>query len=466
MTFSKQQLERLLGVALERGGDFAEVYVEKKSVNICSMEEKKVEDVSSGTVGGVGVRLIADDQTYYAYTSEFTFDAVEHCARTVAQTQNYKALVTDIVLNKANINTRPDTVIAPDDVEMEEKIALIKKADTYSWSRDERIIQVKVIYGDVTQDVEIANSDGIHILDTRIRTKMIVQVIAQDDDGNIQSGYDAVGAAAGFEFMRSNDPEAVAEQAVRRVLLTLTASPAPAGKMTVVMSSEAGGTMVHEACGHGLEADLVEKGLSVYGGKIGEQVASTLVTVIDDGTMESRYGSSQYDDEGVPCQKNVLIENGILKGYMNDRLSAKKLGMQLSGNGRRESYKHKPVTRMTNTYIAPGPHDAEEIIKEVKKGLFARKMGGGQVNTATGDFVFEVSEGYMIEDGKIGKAVKGATLTGNGPEVLKNIDRVGNDLGYSIGTCGKDGQGVPVADAQPTIRIPELVVGGVVEEEE
>lgn len=466
MTFSKKQLERLLGVALERGGDFAEVYVEKKSVNICSMEEKRVEDVSSGTVGGVGVRLIADDQTYYAYTSEFTFDAVEHCARTVAQTQNHKALVMDIVLNKANINKRPETVIAPDDVEMEEKIALIKKADVYCWSRDERIIQVKVIYGDVTQDVEIANSDGIHILDTRIRTKMIVQVIAQDDDGNIQSGYDAVGAAAGFEFMRSNDPEAVAGEAVRRVLLTLTASPAPAGKMTVVMSSEAGGTMVHEACGHGLEADLVEKGLSVYGGKIGEQVASTLVTVIDDGTMDSRYGSAQYDDEGVPCQKNILIENGILKGYMNDRLSAKKLGVQLSGNGRRESYKHKPVTRMTNTYIAPGQHDANEIIKEVKKGLFARKMGGGQVNTATGDFVFEVSEGYLIEDGKIGKAVKGATLTGNGPEVLKNIDRVGNDLGYSIGTCGKDGQGVPVADAQPTIRIPELVVGGVVEEEE
>jgi len=391
---------------------------------------------------------------------------VEHCAKTVAQTQNQETTGAEINLNKANLNKRPASVIAPDEVEMDEKINLIKKADAYSWSRDERIVQVKVIYGDVTQDVEIANSDGIHILDTRIRTKLIVQIIAQDDEGNIQSGYDALGASAGFEFMRSNDPETVAEQAVRRVLLTLTASPAPAGKMTVVMSSEAGGTMVHEACGHGLEADLVEKGLSVYGGKIGEQVASALVTVIDDGTMEERYGSAEYDDEGVPCQKNVLIENGILKGYMNDRLSAKKLGVELSGNGRRESYKHKPVTRMTNTYIAPGLHDPEEIIKEVKKGFFARKMGGGQVNTATGDFVFEVSEGYLIEDGKIGKAVKGATLTGNGPEVLMNIDRVGNDLGYSIGTCGKDGQGVPVADAQPTIRIPELVVGGVVEEEE
>ncbi|QRN86548.1 TldD/PmbA family protein [Clostridia bacterium] len=466
MTFNKKQLERLLEITLERGGDFAEIYEEKKSVNLCSMEEKKIEDVSSGTVGGVGVRLIANDQTYYAYTSEFSYEAVENCAKAVAQTQKGKGPVNKIKLDEINVIQKKDTLIDPEDVEMDEKIELIRKADSYCWSRDERIIQVKVVYGDVTQNVVIANSEGVYVQDKRVRTKLIVQIVAQDEDGNIQSGYDAIGASTGFEFMRSNNPEKVAEQALRRVQLLLSASPAPAGKMTVVMSSEAGGTMVHEACGHGLEADLVEKGLSVYGGKIGELVASPLVTVIDDGTMENRYGSATYDDEGAPCQKNILIENGILKKYMTDRLSAKKMGAEPSGNGRRESYKHKPVTRMTNTYIAPGPHDPEEIVKEVEYGFFARKMGGGQVNTATGDFVFEVSEGYMIENGKIGRPVKGATLTGNGPEVLMKIDRVGNDLGYSIGTCGKDGQGVSVADAQPTIRIPELIVGGVVEEEE
>jgi len=232
--------------------------------------------------------------------------------------------------------------------------------------------------------------------------------------------------------------------------------------MTVVMSSEAGGTMVHEACGHGLEADLVQKGLSVYRGKLGQKVAADGVSVIDDATLEVKYGSFSFDDEGNYGEKTVLIDNGRLVRYMYDRLTARKDGTQSTGNGRRESYQHKPIPRMSNTFIAPGQDDPHDIIESTKYGLLVKKMGGGQVNTTNGDFVFEVQEGYIIEDGKIKYPVRGATLTGNGPHVLQNVDRIGNDLGFAIGVCGKDGQGVAVADAQPTIRIKELVVGGTV----
>lgn len=221
--------------------------------------------------------------------------------------------------------------------------------------------------------------------------------------------------------------------------------------------------MIHEACGHGLEADLVQKQLSVYAGKIGQKVASELVTVIDDATLPNKYGSFSYDDEGNPSQRTVLIENGILKGYMYDYLTAKKEGKTSTGNGRRESYRDRPIPRMTNTFIAPGNSDPEEIIRSVEKGFYVKKMGGGQVNTTNGDFVFDVTEGYLIEKGQITEPVRGATLTGNGPEVLQMIDMVGNDQGFAIGTCGKDGQGVPVSDAQPTIRIPELTIGGLLD---
>lgn len=463
MRYNKNELEDILSLAMRHGGDFAEVFVEEKVLNSIGTEEKRVEQVNAGQGGGVGVRLIVSDKTYYAYTSDYELDSVKACALTVSKASLEGSLVTKFNLDKEESFSQKKDLILPDEVEVGEKIALVKLADEHCWQKDPRIVQVKVIYGDVTQKVVIANTDGDYVKDQRIRVKFIVQVVARDSQGRIQSGYDAIGAAAGYEFMQDSDVVAVADTAANRALMLLEAVPAPAGKMTVVMSSEAGGTMVHEACGHGLEADLVEKGLSVYAGKIGQLVANERVSVIDDGTMCGRYGTTTFDDEGTRCQKNVLIDHGVLKAYMTDRLTAKKMKIPLTGNGRRESYRHKPVTRMTNTYIAPGKDDPEEMIREVKRGFFAKKMGGGQVNTATGDFVFEVSEGYLIENGKITKPVKGATLTGNGPLVLRMIDRVGSDLGYSIGTCGKDGQGVPVADAQPTIRIPELIVGGLAE---
>lgn len=264
----------------------------------------------------------------------------------------------------------------------------------------------------------------------------------------------------GFELFDLHPPEEVAEVATGRSLLMLSARKAPMGRMAVVISSEAGGTMIHEAIGHGLEADLTQQGLSVFSKKMGERVASSLVTVVDDPTLPQKRGSYAFDDEGVASQRTLLVEEGILKGYLYDRLTALKEGIPSTGNGRRESYHHKPIPRMSNTLIVPGKTKPEEIIRSVEKGLFVKKMGGGQVNTVNGDFVFEVSEGYLIEKGMITEPVRGAILTGNGPQILKEIDRVGDDLGFGIGTCGKDGQGVPVSSAQPTLRIPELVVGG------
>lgn len=240
----------------------------------------------------------------------------------------------------------------------------------------------------------------------------------------------------------------------------LEAEKAPAGEAAVVLSSSAGGTMIHEAIGHGLEADIIQKGASKYCGKISKKIASPLITVIDDPTLPNKRGSYRFDDEGNPSRKTILVKGGILKSYLYDYLTAKKDKINPTGNGRRESYHYRPIPRMSNTYIASGKSDPEEIIKSTKKGLFVKKMGGGQVDSVNGDFVFEVEEGYLIEDGKITKPVRGATLIGNGPEILKEIDMVGNDLGFEIGTCGKEGQGVPISDGQPTLRIPKIIVGG------
>jgi TldD protein len=295
--------------------------------------------------------------------------------------------------------------------------------------------------------------------DERTRIRFTVNAVAAEG-AVIQTGFEALGTTVGFSTsFKEHPPEELAFAAAQRASALVRAKPAPAGRMPVVLSGEAGGTMVHEACGHGLEADLVQKGLSVYGGKTG-QVAAESVTVIDDATLPGKYGSYLFDDEGVRSRPVVLIENGCLKDFLYDRKTAVKEGRESNGHGRRESYQHKPIPRMANTYIDSGKVPPEEIIRQVKSGLLVRKMGGGQVNTTNGDFVFEVAEGYLIRDGDVGRLVRGATLTGNGPGVLKSVAMVGKDLGFTIGTCGKDGQGVPVSDAQPTLLIPEMIVGG------
>jgi TldD protein len=278
----------------------------------------------------------------------------------------------------------------------------------------------------------------------RIYTLALIQVIAADGDV-LQTGYEPVGGLMGFELFEENSFEEIAEKAAQKAVAMLSAKKAPGGRMPVVISSEAGGTMIHEAIGHGLEADLVQQGLSIYSNKIGQRIASPLITIIDDSTLPNKRGSFQFDDEGTNS---------------HSRLTAIKDGISPTGNGRRQSYKYRPIPRMSNTFIAQGSESPDEILRSVDKGFYVKKMGGGQVNTVTGEFVFEVSEGYLIDKGQIGEPVRGATLIGNGPEILNSIDMVGNDIGFAIGTCGKDAQGIPVSDAMPTIRIPEMVVGG------
>jgi TldD protein len=449
----------LLKTALAGGGEFADIFFEQGTSTSVVCEGGKVERVLAGTDRGVGIRVIADLRTAYAYTNEVSERSLLQLAETVKRAVRGKRF-------ESPINMRPKAVAAsfpivqpPAGVPLAAKVSLASMAEKTARLSDHRVRHVMVVYRDTTTTIQVANSYGEFREAQRTGTIFLVQTVAADGDV-VQTGYEPIGGFRGFELVDGGIVEEVARKSVKRAVSLLSAPKAPGGMMPVVLSSEAGGTMVHEAIGHGLEADLAQSGLSVYTGKIGEQVASPLVTVIDDATIPNARGSFAFDDEGVDAQKTILVENGILKGYMYDQLSAMKSGCTSTGNGRRESYQVKPIVRMTNTLIAPGTSQPMDIVRAVDRGLFVKKMGGGQVNTVNGDFVFEVSEGYRIESGQIGDLVRGATLTGNGPDILRKITMVGNDLGFGIGTCGKEGQGVPVADAQPTLLIREITVGG------
>ena len=456
----QQILKEVLGVALSNGGDFADIFVEQKRATGIGMEAGKIERVQSGLDAGAGIRVLSGEATAYAYTNDISKKGLAEAAQIASHAAKGGKKDVNIDLTAIQPLVNFEFKQRPEDIKTEEKVSIVKAAEKAARSVDEqKIKQVIVGYGDSVQQVVMANSNGNYVEDERIRTRMVVNVVASDGE-TIQTGYDAAGSLCGFELFERYNPEEIARQAAGRAVRMLTARPAPAGKMPVVMAGEAGGTMVHEACGHGLEADLTQRHLSVYADKKGQQVASELVTVVDDATLPDRYGSYRFDDEGVPSRKVTLIEKGMLTDYLYDRLTAAKEGRDSNGHGRRESYQHKPIPRMGNTFIAPGSMEPEKIIRETQRGPLVKKMGGGQVNTTTGDFVFDVAEGYLIKDGEIGPMVRGATLTGNGPEVLKIVDMVGSDLGFTIGTCGKDGQGAPVSDAQPTMHIPEMVVGG------
>ena len=370
-----------------------------------------------------------------------------------------KEFLEDIALKEVRPHFISKVVNSLDNTAISDKIALVNISNDVVWKADSHIVQAKVLYKDETKNIIMANSEGEYAKSYKSQVVFLVQVVLKDGDV-LQTGYEVIGGISGFEFFDTESVEEASLRAVRRGVKALKAKPVKAGTMPVILSSEAGGTMIHEAVGHGLEADIVEMGLSVYKGQVGKKIASDLITVIDDATIPGKRGSFSFDDEGTHSKKNVLIENGILKGYMYDRLTAMKENAVSTGNGRRESYRKRPIVRMTNTLIMPGESRPEDIIRSVDNGLYVLKMGGGQVNTVNGDFVFEVLEAHMIRNGEIAEPVRGATLTGNGPEVLRIIDMLGDDLGYAIGTCGKDGQGAPVADAQPTLRIPGLIVGG------
>jgi TldD protein len=455
-------VERILKKALSGGGDFSEIFAEKKTGTVISSEAKRIEKFNLNIDFGIGLRVVKKDVSAYAFTNDI--NSLSELASTVAESIKSGGKGDVVSLVKRSAQEVTQAKILSSSVDPEKKIALVKSAEEYAWKHDRRVVQARVMYSDSNRQVFIANSNGFACEDNTGAVIFLVQCVVSD--GRImETGYEPMGGARGFEIFEEVSPEEIARRAVMRAIQTLTARSAPAGLMPVVLSSEAGGTMVHEAIGHGLEADFAGQGLSVYSGKLGEQVASTAITVIDDGTLPGRRGSIGCDDEGTLSERTVLVENGILKSYMTDLISAAKYDLRPTGNGRRESFRHRPVPRMTNTIIAPGKETPDDILRMAEKGLYVKKMGGGQVNPVTGDFVFEVSEGYMIEKGHTGEAIRGATLIGNGPKILLSIEHVGSDLGWGIGTCGKDGQGVPVGDAQPTLLIPEITVGGKIHEE-
>lgn len=463
----KDILAEVLDQALRKGGDFAEIYIEEKQASNVICEDDRIEKINSGREKGAGIRVVKDGNTAYVYTNDLSKESLIKAANVASHALNKENHELKREINLTVKEPKFDIKYKrfPDAVSFDEKIEKVLEANKVARSVGEEIRQVTIAAGDIHKQIQIANTDGDYVEDERVRVRLIASTVAYRD-GLIQTGYESAGGVIGWEILEKVSFEELGEKAANLSIKMLDANPAPAGRMPVVMSAEAGGTMVHEACGHGLEADLVQKGLSVYKNKMGQKVAADEVTVIDDATIDNKYGTYRFDDEGVGGERTILIQDGYLTNYMYDRLTAQKEGKTSTGNGRRESYQHKPIPRMSNTFIASGSSDPEEIIKSTKHGLFVKKMGGGQVNTTNGDFVFEVQEGYIIEDGEIKYPVRGATLSGNGPIALNEIDRVGKDIGYAIGTCGKDGQGVPVADAQPTIRIKQLTVGGTAHDEE
>ncbi|MBF0343280.1 MAG: TldD/PmbA family protein [Nitrospirae bacterium] len=449
----------LISTALSSGGEYADVYFEHKTPLSILMEDQRIEKISTGTECGVGIRVIFGSGTAYAYTNDMDAKSLHECAMTVSRAVKHGKASQIVDLTRLRPAVDFEILQPPDTVPMDRKIALITRANGAVRKTSDEIVQVSVSYMDNVKNILIANSEGNMCEETRVQTLFVINVIARQDSV-IQTGYETVGGSLGFELFEGFDVEGFALKAANRAVTMLGVRRVPGGRMPVVISSEAGGTMIHEAIGHGLEADLAQQGLSVYSGKMGQLIASPLITVIDDGTLAGKRGSYRFDDEAAGSQKNVLVKDGVLKQYMYDRLTAMRDGVVSTGNGRRQSYQARPIPRMTNTYLAPGSSLVDDIIRTTPNGLFVKKMGGGQVNTVTGDFVFDVQEGFLIKDGMIDEPVRGATLCGNGPAVLNSIDMIANDLGFAIGTCGKDGQGVPVSDAMPTVRIPDIVVGG------
>ncbi len=455
-----RDVERALRTALSRGGDWAELFWERSETLQLILDDGRIEDAITGVDQGAGVRVVHGELTAYANGNVTDADDVMAIAGRAARGVADESALHEGARLAPDELPRPHSVaIDPRTVRVERKVALLRLANDVARAHDPRVRQATVSYSESVQEVLVANSDGVHRTDTRVRVNLAVNVVAKDGDV-LESGFEAVRGTLGFEMLTDDAVADAAEKAARRAVRSVGAEPAPAGTYTVVLSSEAGGTLIHESVGHGLEADLNLKGLAVYAGRIGQKVASELITVIDDGRDPGQRGTAAMDDEGAPTQRTVLIEKGVLRTYLSDRKHAEKLGIRRSGNARRESFRHLPICRMTNTMIASGDSDPDEIVRSVKDGIFVRKMGGGQVDVVSGNFAFEVTECYRIRDGKLAEPLRGATLVGQGPKLMSEIDMVGWDLGYSTGTCGKDGQGAPVADAQPTLRIPSVVIGG------
>ncbi len=449
--------ERVLTRALAAGGEFAEVFAERRRGFSISLDESRIASVLAGAEEGAGVRVISAGTTYFAHVDGLDPVDLERAAAEAAS-----ALRGDRAepraLRGAGWATPQRIEQRPEDVPAERKAELLRELDERGRSAGAAIAQFSASYGEARREVAVANSEGLLCGDDRTRLRLGAQAVARRGD-LVQTGFETLGAHRGFELL-DDDPAAIAERAADKALGLLDADPAPVGSMPVVVGGGFGGVLFHEMTGHGLEADHVQKGASVYAGRLEEQVAQPLLSAYDDGRLPGEWGTDGIDDEGTPTQKTLVIEEGRLTSFLYDRLRADRDGVDSTGNGRRESFRHLPIPRMTNTYIAPGELEPEAMIAEVQRGFYAVSFAGGQVDPATGDFVFGVSEGYMIESGKVTGPCRGATLIGNCLEALAGIDAVGNDFEMKTGFCGKGGQTVPVGTGQGHVRIAAMTVGG------
>jgi TldD protein len=454
-------LQRVLGVALRTGGDFAEVFAEERRNSAAQLDDGRIEELTSGREAGAGIRVVVGETTGFAHTADLSERGLRAAAEAAAAAaRNGGGGVRQIALSRVASTPPNEVAVLPETVAKASKVQLLLRADEAARSAGGAIRQVSATYGDSRRRILVANSEGVLAGDDQVKTRFSVSCVAAGDAG-MQTGRESIGSTVGWELFDTYDVEELARLAASRALGKLLARPAPSGVMPVVLKSGSGGVLFHEACGHGLEADHIVRDASAFRGLVGQQVASPLVTLVDDGTMGPEWGAIGIDDEGHTAGRNVLIDEGILTDYMWDWLRARKEGRESSGNGRRQSYQHLPMVRMTNTYVTNGTADPDEIIGQTQSGVYVVQLGGGQVNPATGDFVFGMTEAYLIEDGKLTEPLRDANLIGNGPEVLRNIDVVGNDFAMGApGMCGKDGQGVPVGDGQPTLRVTALTVGG------
>ncbi len=456
----RQLVEEVLAAARSRGGDFAEVFVEEKSSVSIRLDDGKIEELTTGLDRGAGVRVGRGSSYGYAFSNRLGRDALIEAAQAAAASVTGRGSpgavvdlreVAPVVVHRAE---RPAAGVAA-----AVKVGWVREVDDVARSLSPEVRQVVASYGDSLQRVLIANSDGRWIEEERPRVRLVAQVVA-GRDGNIQTGFHGPAGLTGVEFFDAHPPRTVAEIAARRAVTMLDSIPAPAGETMVVLAPGMGGVLFHEACGHPLEADIVDKEASVYRGRSGEQLASVLVNGVDDATVVNAWGSFSFDDEGTPSQRTVLFEGGVLRGLLSDRLRAAKLGVASSGNGRRQSYAHPPIPRMTNTYILDGASKPVEVLASTERGVYVTALAGGQTNPATGDFVFGCSEAFLIENGEVTKPVRGANLIGRAIEVMSAIDAVADDFDTWEGVCGKDGQGVPVGSGSPTLRISRITVGG------
>src|SRR5512132_2189554 len=418
-------VRKVLGAALATGGEWAEVYAEDRLSHNIRLEDRRVEELVTGRDRGAGVRVVKGTASAYAYTNRLDTDALLEAARVAAAALREPPAAQVADLRRREPGVRHPVAVDPATV----------------------------------QRILIANSEGFSTLEDRVRTRFVVQVVAARD-GVVQTGFDGPGRSMGFELLDEFPPEEVARRAAERAVAMLASKPAPAGQMPVVIASGNGGVLFHESSGHGMEADLIAKEASVYTGKQGARIGDERFNGIDDATVEGAWGSFAFDDEGTPAQRTVLFEDGVCTDYLTDLIRARQLGLRASGNGRRQSYAEVPIPRMTNTYVLAGGDDPDESIRQTPRGLYAKSLGGGQVNPVTGEFVFGVVEGYLIENGEVTTPVRGANLVGDGPSVVAAVDALGDDFTVKEGICGKEGQGVPVGNGAPTMRISQMTVGG------